>query len=124
MRYAKELRERKFGVWEGRHHEEVDTHIKKRGIEWSDWKPYRGEASEQMTRRVKRFFKKMLREHPDEDVLWVTHGGVIYKVLYRILRTKQDPAEKSQTMKTAVSIVELDTEGNHKLHVVNCVKHL
>ncbi len=124
IKYAKELRERKFGVWEGKHHDVIDAHLNKRRIKWSDWKPSGGESSVTMTNRVKRFFKKMIRNHPEQTVLWVTHGGVIYKVLYRILREKQDPAEKPQTMNTAVSIVELDNKGNHKLHLVNCVKHL
>ena len=124
VRYAKELRERSFGVWEGRPQEVINEHLKRRGIVWRDWKPSGGEASVQMTNRVKRFYKKILKKHPDDTVLWITHGGVIYKVLYRILRETYDENEKPQTMNTAVSIIELDTEGNHKLHLVNCVKHL
>ncbi|MBW2971961.1 histidine phosphatase family protein [Candidatus Woesearchaeota archaeon] len=124
VRYAKELRERKFGVWEGRTHDDVDNHLAKRGIRWNEWKPSGGEASDQMTKRVRRFLKRTLKERPDSSVLWVTHGGPIFKVLYRILCEPCDDKKKRQTFNTAVSIVELDTEGNHKLHLVNCVKHL
>ncbi len=124
VRYAKELRERKFGVWEGRDHETIDTHIKRRGIAWHEWKPSGGEPSDKMTRRVKRFFGRMLKEHPDHTVLWVTHGGVIFKILYRILKLRDGNKDNYKSNNTAVSIVELDNEGNHKVNLVNCVKHL
>ena len=124
VRYVKELRERSFGIWEGRHHDVIDEHLKRRGIAWRDWKPSGGESSAQITNRVKRFYRKMLKKHQGWTVLWVTHGGVIYRMLYRILGETHDENEKPQTMNTAVSIIELDTEGNHKVHLVNCVKHL
>jgi len=126
VRYAKELRERKFGVWEGRSHQEIDSHLAKRGIKWHDWKPSGGENSDQMTNRIKRFLNKMVKEHPADSVLWVTHGGPIFKVLHRILLIPYDKMNKRKSVSenTAVSIVELDTEGNHTVHLVNCVKHL
>ncbi|MBU2560991.1 MAG: histidine phosphatase family protein [Nanoarchaeota archaeon] len=123
VRYAKELRERGFGVFEGRAHQEIDAHLKRHNIRFGTWKPKGGESGAQKTRRVKRFLERMLREHANDKVLWVTHGGVIYSVLHSILGIKVRK-NNLETKNTAVSIVELDTEGNHQVHLVNCVKHL
>ena len=124
VRYAKELRERGFGVWEGRHHDVIDAHLARRGVKFKDWKPTGGETREQKRQRVTRFLNKMLREHPDDTVLWVTHGGVIYSVMTGILGIDLKSKCVSHTENTAVSVVELDNKGNHKVHMVNCVKHL
>jgi broad specificity phosphatase PhoE len=123
-RYAKELRERGFGVFEGKTREDIDKHLNRHHISFSEWEPKGGESGQQKTRRVKRFLNKMLKEHPDDTVLWVTHGGVIYSVIHSILGIKELKKKVSQTQNTAVSILELDNKGNHKVHLVNCVKHL
>jgi broad specificity phosphatase PhoE len=124
VRYVKEIREKNFGVWSGRTYKEINDHLKRRGIIWSEWKPYKGESSEQKTRRVRRFFNKMLKEHADDTVLWVTHFGVIFTVLYRIIGLPYDKKKPYQAKGTELSIIEVDNNGNHKVHLVNCAKHL
>lgn len=123
-RYVKDIREKNFGVWEGRTFDEIEAHLERRGIAWSDWKPYKGESSDQKTERVRIFFNKMLQDHTGDSVLWVTHGGVIHSVLYHILGLSHENKETSQITNTAVSMIEVDGNGKHKVHFVNSVEHL
>jgi len=124
VKYAKELRERAFGVFEGRAHQDIDKHLKKLKISFSKWKPKGGETGLQKSRRVKKFLDRMLREHSDDTVLWVTHGGVIYSALNSILGEDNLKKKTGSAQNTAVSMLELDNKGNHKIHLINCVKHL
>jgi broad specificity phosphatase PhoE len=71
-----------------------------------------------------KFLSKTLKRHPDKTVLWVTHGGVKFSVLNSIFKLEGDHKKALNSGHTAVSVIEIDKKGNHKIHLVNCVKHL
>jgi broad specificity phosphatase PhoE len=73
-----ELREKHFGTWEGLTDEEVLVrfpHARERGP-WGD-----GETSEAMSERVVTAVRRIAREHPDGQVLVVSHGGPLRALL-------------------------------------------
>lgn len=124
VHYAKELRERSFGVWEGHTHDELDRHVKKRKINFTTWRPKGGETRHQKDRRVLRFYNRMIRLHNDETVLWITHGGPIATILASVQGLNEKQRMKIQSQNTSVNIIEIDNNGNHSVKLVNCVAHL
>ena len=124
VKYVKELRERAFGAFDGKKHPYIDKYLKKHDLIFGKWKPKGGESGSEKNRRVLRFLKKTLKKHPSDTVLWVTHGGVKFSVLNSIFKLEGDLKKALVSQHTAVSIVEFDVDGKHKVHIVNCVKHL
>jgi len=124
VKYVKELRERSFGALEGKKHTEIEEYLKCHNVTFSEFKPKGGETGLQKNRRVIKFLDKTLKRHPDKTILWVTHGGVKFSVLNNIFKLEGDHKKALTSEHTAVSVIEFDGDGNHKIHLVNCVKHL
>ena len=70
------------------------------------------------------FLKKVSEQHKGKTVLWVTHGGIMWAVLVKVLGLSHEEAKKLRSDNTALSIIELDENGDHKARLVNCVEHL
>lgn len=82
------LRERSFGVFEGKtfdeiHHEwpEHATNWRKRIPEWQP--PDGGESLIELRERVTRTVQELAARHPGEQIVVVAHGGVL-DALYRV----------------------------------------
>jgi broad specificity phosphatase PhoE len=72
-----ELRERDFGTWEGLTDEEIlERFPHARTGAWGD-----AETKEQMTERVHAALEQIATEHPDGNVLVITHGGPVRVLL-------------------------------------------
>ncbi|MFH1064618.1 MAG: histidine phosphatase family protein [Candidatus Woesearchaeota archaeon] len=126
VHYVKELRERSFGEFEGRKWEELgpEWEAKKKENHNPDWLPKGAESREQVEKRFLKFFKKMEKEHFGKTILWMTHGGgvrAVLKILYE--RTGIDYGNEKPP-NTSVTMIEIDEDKNHHVHVVNCAKHL
>ncbi len=124
--YVPALRERTFGEFEGKRWKDIsvewEEEKKKRGD--PGWIPEGGESRNESEKRFLRFFKKMEKEHFGQNILWVTHGGGVRAVL-KILedRTGKDHST-GKPPNTSVTILEIDEDKQHHVHLVNCVKHL
>jgi broad specificity phosphatase PhoE len=75
-----ELREKRFGVWEGLNAQEIASRDPKG---WSHWLsnptescPERGETYREVGERALAALSKILRNHAGEEVAIVAHGGV------------------------------------------------
>ncbi len=80
-----ELREVALGVWEGMTAAEIAERYPR---EWAEWRAHpswdvapASEGVEAFEGRVRAVIERLFEEHPHEDVLVVTHGGVIQVVL-------------------------------------------
>lgn len=80
----KRLSEMNLGVFEGKNYEDIQREYPIEYKEWSnDWKAYappKGESYISFYERVKEFFQEILKLE-DENVLLVTHSGVIRSIL-------------------------------------------
>jgi probable phosphoglycerate mutase len=81
------LRERAFGVFEGRTHAEIETHWPDEALRWRqrvpDWAPQGGESPLQLRQRVEQTVAQIAARHPGEHIALVAHGGVL-DMLYRL----------------------------------------
>lgn len=82
------LRERSFGMFEGRTFDEIHAtwpehaqHWRKRIPEWQP--PQGGESLLQLRERVTRTVQALAARHPGEQIVVVAHGGVL-DALYRV----------------------------------------
>jgi len=86
------LRERGFGVFEGKTHAEIEAEWPEDAQRWRqrlpDWAPQGGETPLQLRERISHTVNNIAVRHPGEHIALVAHGGVL-DMLYR-LATGQD----------------------------------
>jgi len=118
------IREQKEGVLEGTPYGTLTREAEKRGLPRQEFRPEGGESINDMQLRVENFLKDVIRKETRENLLLVTHGGVIVGVLLYLLNIPREEYKKLMHDNTAVSIIELDFKDRHKLITLNCIKHL
>ena len=81
------LRERCFGLFEGKTWAEIETTWPEESARWRKrepaWAPQGGESLLQMRERVTQALHELMREHVDQQIVLVAHGGVLDQ-LYRL----------------------------------------
>jgi len=83
------------------------------------------ESRASMRRRAKKILDKAYSKFPNGCVLFVGHNG-INKALISVIM-KKPTAYMSKILSqhnTAVNIFEIKEDGKHKIHLLNCKKHL
>lgn len=123
--YAKELRERSVGVFEGgpsaKYHEFLETDKDN----FSQLRPEKGESLQDQQERAIRFVRKIAEEHKDKTILLCTHGGWIRVFTAAVLGAKLEKAWPALKIRNAsVSEFEVDEEKGFRIHLLNCTKHL
>ena len=82
----KGLRERGYGVLQGKTHAEIETTWPEQALRWRKrdplWTPQGGESLEDVRARITRTTSELAARHPGEKIVLVAHGGVM-DVLYR-----------------------------------------
>jgi probable phosphoglycerate mutase len=112
--FVKELRERDHGLLTGKKKEEMDL-----GID------YKQEELSEMQKRVKVILDQAYAKHPYSTVLFVGHGAINNVLISTILNKPAEYAwEIPSQYNTAVNIFEIREDGKHKIHLLNCKKHL
>ena len=86
------LRERHYGAFQGLTYDEIETQWPQQAKSWRErdpeFAPEGGESLQDLYARVLPTLDALARRHAGEQIVWVTHGGVI-DVLYRAA-TRQD----------------------------------
>lgn len=89
----KRLNEMNLGVFEGKSYEDIQREYPLEFQKWSDdWKNYappKGESYIEFYERVKEFFREILKLE-NENILLVTHGGVIRSILTYVMGENLD----------------------------------
>ena len=92
-----------------------------------DWEnlPEGSEYWEDVQTRLKEFLDEIYSKHKNDEVLLVTHGG-IKLVLIAMLKNKPLLATVKYSVvdNASVSVFEIEKDGDHKIHLLNCTKHL
>ncbi len=122
--YEKAIRERSKGIFEGKHHDHIRKFYKEHTDDLFEIVPPKGESLNQLIDRVNTFYDLIIEKHAGQNVLMVTHGEVIVTILQRVLKFNKYKAKPYVPENTAVSIIEIEDDGNHKARIVNCVEHL
>jgi probable phosphoglycerate mutase len=120
---VRELREKSYGIFEGKEREAIREAILKSGLPKHKYKPPKGESYEEQSRRVMAFLEKVKEKHKGQSVLWVTHGGIKRTLVSRLMGMPLEEAVNTSYGNTAVSIINFSDKG-HEMLVYNCTKHL
>lgn len=80
------LRERGFGIFEGKTYAEIEQTWPEESERWRkrepDWAPSGGESLLQVRERITRTLHELAARHPGEQIVLVAHGGIMDQ-LYR-----------------------------------------
>jgi len=118
VHFVKELRERNLGMFQGKNVSEIEWSEDAEGME----------THKSVRQRGKKILDKAYAEYPDKTVLFVAHGGFntrLFEVIERKTYSKKEFDKKlSDQTNTNLSIFEIREDKNHKVHLLNCVKHL
>ncbi|MCM8710060.1 alpha-ribazole phosphatase [Clostridium sp. SYSU_GA19001] len=105
------INEINFGEFEGRSYEEIQKKFpieyEKWSSNWKEFVPPGGESYIQFYSRVRNFMKELL-ETGEEDVLVVTHGGVIRAVYCYVLDNNLDFYWKFSSENGDLSIIKYE----------------
>jgi len=123
LKFVKELRERNLGEFEGKTRAEAGLVGENAAIRFA--KPKYGESTEQLFNRAKDFVFKILKEHPNDTVLFVCHNGIKKALVCAITGKETKDITSIEGFKnTAVSIFEINPNKKYVIHTFNCAKHM
>ncbi|MDO8530528.1 MAG: histidine phosphatase family protein [bacterium] len=122
---VEELREQSLGIYESvpKH---VWKEIKAKAKEaFHLFKPEGGESYTELQKRAKQFFDRLIREHENDTVLIVSHGGTLGVLLLDILEKEltEENYRAHQPKNTEFTVIEIQ-DGQKKIHTVNNRAHL
>jgi broad specificity phosphatase PhoE len=112
-----ELREIDIGPYEGK-----PRHM----IDWNNRRHYKGvESRTSMRIRGRKILNQAYQKYSQGTVIFVGHAG-INKALISVILNK--PAAEMNLLpkihNTSISIFEIREDKKHKMHLMNCIKHL
>jgi alpha-ribazole phosphatase len=104
------LREIHFGRWEGRLFDEIEADEPREVQDWClnplSFTFPQGDSVHLFMDRVKTFFH-WIRQEEGENLLLVTHGGVIRTLLFQMLKLNPEDQFKFEVARGSLSIVKL-----------------
>jgi broad specificity phosphatase PhoE len=113
LHLTEKLRERNLGDFTGKEWDKVD---------WND-PPPTVESRENMRKRVKELLDEVYLKYKDKTVLFVGHGGINNALIALIKKQDINYQYESQN-NTAINIFDIFEDYQHKIHCLNCTKHL
>jgi 2,3-bisphosphoglycerate-dependent phosphoglycerate mutase len=115
LRLHEGLRERGFGIFQGKTFVEIEAAWPEEALRWRKrdphWAPAGGESLTQMRQRVEATLNSLAARHPGEQIVLVGHGGVL-DLLYRAATGQDLQAPRTwQLGNTAVNRLLWTPEG-------------
>jgi broad specificity phosphatase PhoE len=121
IKYVKELRERNHGEFEGKKRSEVEYTY----IDSHESGPRGGESHKALFDRANAFLHEVLSKHIDDNILFVGHGTINKAMIAAITgKSHTEFVSMEHQHNTSISIFEIDENIKHRIHVLNCIKHL
>ncbi len=119
-----ELRERSFAQYEGATSHEIQTARAALGLpstgDLADWTGIPGiESNASLWHRVESFLQKLSAQHPAQDILIITHGGVIARAIFETLRIPDATPRRFPLSNGIVAILELRPDGWYLLSLID-----
>ncbi len=113
--YNNLLSEIDFGDWTGKKKSEIDMNKP----------PSNMETPKEVQKRVLSFLNSIRnKEHINKTVLLVSHYGCNVSLLSYFLNKPVEDMLEIKQGNTAVNVINIEEDGNHNLHLVNCTTHL
>src|SRR3989338_901560 len=112
IRYTKILRERNYGIFEGKHLKHVKKERKKIGLPRYRFRPPCGESYEDVKKRLKPFLRRLIKAYKKKTVLIVTHGDLMRIAAHLLVGRPMKNLAKMKVKRGSINIFE---EKNGKL---------
>jgi broad specificity phosphatase PhoE len=124
VRYVKDLRERDLGEFENLPYGSFRRFVEENGLDYLLYKPEKGESIKEALDRIWRFYHSCLSKHRGKTVLWVSHGGMLRRILMKFLKADASMYKELQPSNCAISIIEIDENNNSRVSLINHTAHL
>jgi len=118
------LRERKFGELEGMPAQDYKKIRDETGIPKYLYRPPGGENYPDLQKRAEKFLSMIKKKHPGQNILVVSHGGVIRTFISVLAKKHISCAPEIEQRNTAVNVIEIRRGSPPKVHCLNCTEHL
>ena len=99
------------------------TWMADKDIDW-DNPPKNFETNIKAQKRIKKFLDKIYSKYKNKTVLFVGHSFINKALITAIHHESADCMKKYKQSNTAINIFEIKEDKKHKVHLLNCVKHL
>ncbi len=123
VQYDARIRERSFGIFEGKNRDIIIAARKKAEKNYETFTPKNGESFAQLNKRVKSFYHWLLTHEQGKTVLLVSHGGFITALLLQLTNSPNSEFKTYHPKNTAITIIEVNGKKS-RIHTLNCTKHL
>src|SRR3989344_4332767 len=123
--HVDELREQGLGAAEVLPKEVRKEMIKNSGQPWHLFKAEKGESYVELQERAKKFLHEMVKKHPNDTVLVVSHGGTLGVLLLHILEKElnEENYRAHQPKNTEFTVVQIFDDGKRNIHKLNSREH-
>jgi broad specificity phosphatase PhoE len=101
------LRERYYADAQGKTYKECGFD----GVPEMTWVPEGGESLESMLQRAEQFIENVKRDHPDENVMVVTHGLLIMALLSKLLDSEFGDVNANLPGNSSAIVVEVNGDS-------------
>jgi phosphoserine phosphatase len=123
-----ELRETNFGEWEGLSYNDIGTKYKELLDQWIlDPENVRipgGETLREVAKRCNIGLQKIIKEHQNETVLIVAHGGINRLILSKFLRLPLNRYWQIKQDNVALNVIDIYENNKVIVGAINDVGHL
>jgi broad specificity phosphatase PhoE len=93
IRYEKDLRERCYGIFQGKPYFQLKRRLVKQRIDIRDFEISEGENYKEFEKRILDFYYSITSFSQDQQVILVTHEGVLQVIIEMILRQPRQKIE-------------------------------
>ena len=113
------LRERSFGIFEGKLKSELLAAVKKSGLKYHEYRPPQGESCLDIHNKMHVFLEALLKDNPNQTVLIVTHGGNIMELLLSLFPFKREEYQIFLPDNCDITILDIESTKNAKISLLN-----
>jgi broad specificity phosphatase PhoE len=120
---SRDIRERDYGVFEGRPTRELFAARQSLGMERHEFRPEGGESFADIRERAARFYDMLLGKYMDRNVLVVSHGQMLSTLIGVIIGEGIEDSARRGLKNASVSVLETDGKAI-KSSSINNTEHL
>jgi len=108
---VEQLKERSFGVWEGMTFSEIEEKYPDAFKSWAEnplkFSPIEGESTLEVKERALKVFHEIIKNHGDEKIAIVSHGGITRVILCEMLGMPLENIFRIEQDFAALNIIEI-----------------
>jgi len=123
VEYDDRIRERNYGVFEGKKGLALHKSVLKSGLPRIHFKPTNGESWMEVYKRARKFLNQAIKKEDGKTILIVSHGGIVRNAIVSLLHDDVYDLSKFRHHNTGMTVIEID-KGKVRLKKLNSIKHL